>query len=335
MKHKSLFIILALVLIPALAFGIFIRKTAEFAHTPTADSGTACIIVISPGENLNRITAKLHDHGLIRSAFMFKMIARYSKLDKSLQSGEYRLSPDMSPTMILEALSRGKVHLHKVTVPEGYTLRQIAGLLEQAALGDAADFIDAATDAALVQQKGLEGQTFEGYLFPETYYFPKGIKTLRIIEIMVNHLQAVFSPAWHAQAGQLGLSMHQVLTLASIIEKETGDASERSLISSVFHNRLEKGMRLESDPTVIYGIRNFDGNLTRTHLRTRTPYNTYVIRGLPPGPIANPGKASIEAALFPVKTDFLYFVSKNNGSHYFSTSFREHNKAVRKYQLQK
>ncbi len=157
----------------------------------------------------------------------------------------------------------------------------------------------------------------------------------KIISAMVKRFRSVFTPAFKEQAKKLGLSIHQTVTLASIIEKETGDPEERSVISSVFHNRLKKKMRLESDPTVIYGIKDFDGNIKKTHLKTSTPYNTYQISGLPPGPIANPGKKAIEAALFPADTDFLYFVSKKDNTHMFSTNIRDHNKAVRKYQLRK
>ena len=150
---------------------------------------------------------------------------------------------------------------------------------------------------------------------------------------MVQRFRSVFKPEWEERAASFGFTVHEVVTLASIIEKETGATFERPLISSVFHNRLRKKMRLESDPTVIYGIKDFNGNLTRKHLKTRTPYNTYKIRGLPAGPIANPGRASLEAALFPEKTKYIYFVSKKDRTHYFSTNLKEHNRAVRKYQL--
>ena len=195
------------------------------------------------------------------------------------------------------------------------------------------DFIQAATDTTRVRQIGLEGETFEGYLFPDTYFFPKEVTIERIISTMVKRFWSVFVPEWQARAKDLGLTVHQVVTLASIIEKETGAPFERPIISSVFHNRLKKKMRLESDPTVIYGIKNFDGNLTRKHLTTPTPYNTYKIRGLPSGPIASPGGASLEAALYPDDTKFIYFVSRKDRTHQFSTNLKQHNRAVQKYQL--
>ncbi|MEJ2039528.1 MAG: endolytic transglycosylase MltG [Desulfosarcinaceae bacterium] len=222
-----------------------------------------------------------------------------------------------------------------VTIPEGYTFKQIASELARLGLADEQAFIDLASDPATVHDFGLEGETMEGYLFPDTYYFPKGLPAKSIMAKMVERFRQQVPREWSQRARQLGLSLYQVITLASIIEKETGDASERPLISSVFHNRLKKHMRLESDPTVIYGIKNFDGNLTRKHLTTRTPYNTYTIRGLPKGPIANPGRDAIRAALYPAQTDFLFFVSKKDSTHHFSKTIEEHNRAVRKYQLRR
>jgi UPF0755 protein len=186
-----------------------------------------------------------------------------------------------------------------------------------------------------MKKLNVPADSFEGYLFPDTYFFPRGVLAKDIITTMVNRFWTQFGVDWKERADELGLSVHEVITLASIIEKETGVSSERPIISSVFHNRLKKRMRLESDPTVIYGISDFDGNITRKHLDTHTPYNTYRIRGLPPGPIANPGAAAIESALFPAETDYLFFVSKKDRTHKFSTTILEHNRAVRKYQLRR
>jgi UPF0755 protein len=184
-----------------------------------------------------------------------------------------------------------------------------------------------------VHAREIKAETFEGYLFPDTYLFPKDTTSEEIISTMVKRFRSVFKPEWKNRAEALGFSIHQVVTLASIVEKETGVASERPVISSVFHNRLKRKMRLESDPTVIYGIKDFDGNITKKHLAEPTPYNTYVIRGLPPGPIANAGVGAFEAVLFPADTKFLYFVSKKDTTHQFSTNIKDHNRAVRKYQL--
>ncbi|MBU0986744.1 MAG: endolytic transglycosylase MltG, partial [Proteobacteria bacterium] len=265
----------------------------------------------------------------------FELFARILRFDKNIRAGEYILSPGIPPRKILEILVSGKVRLYKFTVPEGYNLRQITALAADSGFGTAAGFLKSATDAARVREMGIDAETFEGYLFPDTYFFAKNTPPEKIIETMVKRFRTVFKPEWESRAKTLGLSVHEVVTLASMIEKETGVAAERPVVSSVFHNRLERNMRLESDPTVIYGITVYDGNITRKHLTTPTSYNTYTIKGLPPGPIASAGVKAIEAALYPANTDFIYFVSKKDRTHQFSSTIQDHNRAVRKYQLGK
>jgi UPF0755 protein len=225
--------------------------------------------------------------------------------------------------------------LYRVTIPEGYNLKQIAQAIETSGLATYDHFLQAATDPEFARKKGIPADTFEGYLFPDTYLFPRNTNPHRIITAMADRFEGIFTPRWETRAQQLGFSVHQIVTLASMIEKETGDPSERPIISSVFHNRLRKKMRLESDPTVIYAIADFNGNLTRKHLQTYTAYNTYKIFGLPPGPIASPGQKALKAALYPADTNFLFFVAKRDGTHHFSTTISGHNKAVRKYQIRR
>jgi UPF0755 protein len=241
----------------------------------------------------------------------------------------------MTPNQVLDVLVDGKTYLHRITIPEGFTLKQIAEVLRTNELGQTDEFIALATDPQYVSSFEINAQSLEGYLFPDTYYFPRSATTKMIIRKMVERFDEQFPAQWHDRAKALGRTVHEIVTLASIIEKETGAAFERPLIASVFHNRLKKKMRLESDPTVIYGIPNFDGNIKRKHLRALTPYNTYRIKGLPPGPIANPGREAIKAALYPDKTDYLFFVSKKDTTHHFSKTIQEHRKAVRKYQLRR
>ena len=304
-----------------------------YANKPISANAEKIVVQLKPGQSFAKTAEILEEKGLINSPFRFKLISRFSGYDKKVQAGEYLLSETMTPLHILEKMAKGEVKLYKLTIPEGLNIYQIAGLVSESGIVEKAEFIKAATDSAYVHEQGIEADTFEGYLFPDTYLFPRGTTARRIIGTMVDRFKAVFTPQWVEQAQRIGLTPHQVVILASIIEKETGDPSERPLISSVFHNRLKKNMRLESDPTVIYGIKDFDGNLTRRHLTTRTPYNTYKIRGLPAGPIANPGVKSLEAALFPAQTPYIYFVSKKDRTHHFSTNLKDHNKAVRKYQL--
>ncbi len=305
----------------------------EFAHTAAGSGQHEHHLIVPPGQPLAATADALQHLQLVQSAFKFKMLARLQGYDRRLQAGEYRLTSSMSPRDILELMAKGIVRLHRLTIPEGLTISQIAEQVEKAGLARAADIVLRAKDPAYVQAQGIYASSLEGYLFPETYFFPRTVTADGIIAAMLQAFRSAFPPEWEQRASEIGFSVHEALTLASIIEKETGDPSERPLISSVFHNRLKRGMRLETDPTVIYGLPDFNGNLTRKHLETPTPFNTYLIRGLPPGPIASPGRDSLKAALYPAQTDFIFFVSKNNGTHQFSTNLADHHRAVQQYQL--
>ncbi len=333
LKKALLLIGISIFLIVCAGLGIYM-ELRMYADIPAqADNTHEVLVNVRPGQSLKTTAALLYQKKIIKSSLKLIIIARLKGYDKRLKAGEYLLSAAMTPRQILAIMVKGEVKLHKLTVPEGYDVSQIAELVSEAGFGTQDEFKKIASDAALAHKLGLEADTFEGYLFPDTYFFPKDVTMEKIIATMVQRFWSIFKPEWQDRAKSLGFTVHQIVTLASIIEKETGAPFERPLISSVFHNRLRKKMRLESDPTVIYGTKDFDGNLTRKHLKTRTPYNTYKIRGLPVGPIANPGRASLEAALFPEKTAYIYFVSKKDTTHHFSTNLKEHNRAVRKYQL--
>ena len=332
---KILLVISILILISLCGLTVLILDLRQYAARPAGFDAKKVVVNIPSGQSFKVTTDILFKAGIIKSPFKFNMVARLKGYDKQLKAGEYVLAASMPPIKILEKLVKGEVKLYKLTIPEGLNIYQIAELVAQAGLAEQAVFIETATDAAFAHKLGIAGDTFEGYLYPETYYFPKHVSADTIVSAMVKRFRLVYKPEWEARGQALGFSTHQVVTLASIIEKETGAPFERPLISSVFHNRLKKKMRLESDPTVIYGLKNFDGNLNRKHLETRTPYNTYRIRALPPGPISNPGSASLEAALYPADTKYIYFVSKKNNTHQFSTNLIDHNQAVRKYQLRR
>jgi len=333
MKRKWVLISIGTVLLPALVLAAAAWELRRFAARPAGEAGADVVLTIPSGQPLSATAAELERLGVIRSALKFRILARWDGYDRRLKAGEYAFSPVSTPLEILNTMAKGLVVLHRVTIPEGLTIPQIADVIERTGLAKASDIVARATDPAQALANGVSADNLEGYLFPETYLFPKSVTPEGILAAMVARFHAVFTPEWQLRAGEIGLTPQQAVTLASIVEKETGDPSERPLISSVFHNRLKRGMRLETDPTVIYGLKNFDGNLTRRHLETPTPYNTYTIKGLPPGPIANPGKESLRAALFPAQTDYLYFVSKNNGTHQFSTNLTDHNKAVHRYQV--
>ena len=250
-------------------------------------------------------------------------------------AGEYDLSPSWSSKTILDRIISGRVKTYEIVIPEGTRATEIAVRLADAGLADAEEFLDVVEDAEFAASLGVPAASLEGYLYPETYHMPRDLSTREIAQIMVAQFDRVWSEI-EAEAALQSLGKHEIVTLASIVEKETAAPEERPVIAAVFHNRIEKKMRLETDPTVIYGIENFDGNITRKHLRdSSNPYNTYRIPGLPPGPIASPGIDALRATIQPADSDYLYFVSRNDGTHEFSHLYKEHVNAVRRYQLRR
>ncbi len=288
---------------------------------------------IYPGESLSQVAEDLETAGVLRSAFALKLLARLHDQSGQIHVGNYRFRDAVTPRQILSRLVNGDVEKATLTIPEGFNLAQIIERIAHNGFADAEKLQRLAKDRSFIKSLDISADSLEGYLFPETYLFTPGIDETSLFTMMVKQLQQKLSPDLLKKAKELNLDQHRLLTLASIIERETGDAEEMPLISSVFHNRLRKGIQLQTDPTVIYGIKDFDGNLTRKHLQTPTPYNTYIIRGLPPGPIASPGLSALQAAAVPAETKYLYFVSRGDGSHEFSATLKEHNQAVRKYQL--
>jgi UPF0755 protein len=302
-------------------------------HTPLTTDNREVIFSIEPGQSLKQIADNLESHGLIPNAWLFSAYARYQKTATRIPAGEHLLSTAASPARILEQLLEGRVRLYRLTLPEGLNMEETAAVVAKTGFCDLDRFLTLCRDPHLISDLGIPSHTLEGFLFPDTYFFPKSTNCRQVIEKMVSTFFSVYSSQWQERADDLGFTLQQVVTLASMIEKEAGVASERPLIASVFHNRLEKNMRLQSDPTVIYGDPDFEGRIRTRHLQRKTEYNTYQMHGLPKGPIANPGAKAIEAALYPAQSDYLFFVSKNDKTHYFSKTLAEHNRAVRKYQL--
>jgi len=287
---------------------------------------------IARGTGLAQVAQELEAQGLIRSARLFVLVARYRDQAGSLHAGEYLLSPALGADEVLDRLVAGRVRHYEVVIPEGLRATQIASRVEAAGLVSAQDFLAAVSDPELAQALGVPADRLEGYLFPETYRIPRGVDATTIARSMVEQFQRVWAEL-APRAAEADLDLHSIVTLASIVEKETGAAEERPLIASVFLNRLERKMRLETDPTVIFGIPDFDGNLRRVHLEDASnPYNTYRIRGLPPGPIASPGREALEAVLDPATSDYLFFVARGDGTHEFSVRYADHNRAVDRYQ---
>lgn len=302
-------------------------------HTPVKTGAGDILFVIEPGQSLKQIAENLESRNLIPNALVFRAYARYQKTATRIPAGEHLVSLPASPVQILDQLRKGRIRLYRMTVPEGLTMEETAAVAANAGFCDKDHFLSLCRDPDFISDLGIPSHTLEGFLFPETYFFPKSTRCRQVIDTMVGMFFTVVTSEWEKRAEELGFSLQEIVTLASMIEKEAAVPLERPLISSVFHNRLKKGMRLQSDPTVIYGDPEFEGRIRTRHLQRKTDYNTYQMHGLPKGPIANPGAKAIEAALFPAESDYLYFVSRNDKTHYFSKTLAEHNRAVRKYQL--
>lgn len=293
------------------------------------------MITIPKGATTTQIAKILLENKIIDREAPFLVLAKMEGLDKSLQAGEYELNNRMFYTAILKKLAKGETVAHKLVIPEGFSMEEIANTLSQQELAGKDRFLE------LCHQPELFGEVFEvptnsleGYLFPETYYVLKEVSEEKIIRLFLTTFKAVIEKLDKDGSLQeeIGLSLHEIITLASIIEKEARQPQERPLISSVYHNRLKKGMALEADPTVLYALGYYKPKLTYKDIKVRSPYNTYLYKGLPPGPIANPGESAILAALKPAHTDYLYFVSKQDGTHQFTKTLKEHIKAKNLYQ---
>lgn len=301
---------------------------------------TASVTVEIPaGRGLVGIKDILAQAGVIENDFRFILLAKRLGAARRLQAGEYAFAPGLSPRAVILEIVSGKTVPHAITLPEGYNIYQAAEVISAGGWGRQENFLALVADPLFIRSFGLQGSTLEGYLFPDTYFFAKGTGLRTIVAAMVRRLMQVLAEergkggqgASSSEAPSSLLNQHEILTLASIIEKETALTAERPLVAKVFFNRLRLGMKLQADPTVIYGLVKFGQPLTKADLSTPTPYNTYAKTGLPVGPICNPGRTAIAAVLQPAAEDYSYFVSQNDGSHYFSKTLSEHNQAVARY----
>ena len=309
-------IILALILYPILI-------SNELASEPKE-------IRIAPGTSLKSIAKLLANEGIIRSPLQFKVVTYLEGASRDLQAGTYELSAAMGLREIVHRLEAGQVVHRRFVVPEGLTVARVAQLFEEKGFGMAESFSRAARDSQWRTRYGIKGDTLEGYLFPNTYKLVDGVSAAKVIKMMLDEFDRHWTSEREAEAESLELSPHEIITLASIIEKEAKIESERPLISAVFHNRLRRGWKLEADPTVLYALGNPRRALTAADLRFESSYNTYIYHGLPPAPICNPGLASIMAALRPAESSYLYFVAIGDGKHHFSTTLAEHNRMIRR-----
>jgi UPF0755 protein len=334
MKFKLLAAFLA---VCALAVTLAFR-VQRFLNVPPETPGRDVSVIIEPGQSFEQTMKALKQGGLITDEFKFKLLASYTGLGSKIRAGEFILNTGITPAKVLDILATTNGILRRLSVPEGLTMRQAARLTEEAGLGSAASFERAANDPELLAKYEIAAKSAEGFLFPETYMFSRkpGGDARYVVEAMLTEFRKQAKAVWHGEP-PTGKALLEAVTLASIVEKESALPAERPKVAGVFKNRLAKGMLLQTDPTVIFGLGEaFDGNLRRVHLDDpANPYNTYKRPGLPPGPICSPGRESLAAVSNPEKHGLYYFVSKNDGSHYFSATLDEHNEAVRRYQQSK
>ena len=325
MKSIRLIVVVALLLVVVAV----LLSYSWFAVKPvTVPEGIS--LYIYSGETARRVSIRVDSLKLFPSDRSVRLLCSVSGLDKNLKVGRYDFTRDHTRWDILEILSEGKSSELKITIPEGLTLNRILRILSSAADIDIAEFEALATDRSFIESFGIDADSLEGYLFPETYLIPWGSPPDHVLATIVGQLTKFMSDSLQNQMERMQFTFHELVTFASLIEAEAKNGEERALISSVYHNRLDKGMLLQCDPTVIYALGGLDRPLLYKDLEVDSPYNTYKYSGLPPGPICSPGAASLVAALYPSDTDYLYFVADGNGGHIFSKTLREHNNARRR-----
>jgi UPF0755 protein len=337
MKFIKRLILIAIVLViffGGLGAGIVYFGATRWRSPETVES------IIRPGSSLRGIARQLEGEKVIGTPKLFEIMARARGISRTLRAGSYEFPAGSTLNDVLKKLADGDVKRYAFTIVEGWTIDEIAAALKgQPFLADSSvpeQFVKFANDQEFRASLGIEdAPSLEGYLFPETYLVEKPLGADAFVRRLVEQFHKVWGSLDDLAKARSPFSKAQLVTLASIVEKETGISEERPLVASVFFNRLRRRMPLQSDPTIIYGLEDFDGNIRKRDMSNPHKYNTYVHSGLPPGPIANPGKASLEAVLKPAKTDYLYFVSKNDGSHHFSSTLSEHLAAVKKYQLKR
>jgi UPF0755 protein len=331
---RRLALVVLLLIAAAAAAGAYLHRQVGAPYR--GYSGPEQFVEVASGAGPSAIGRRLVDAGVVRDRLTWRLALLESGAARSLKAGEYRFTQPQSPREVIARLARGDVYLRPITFPEGLSIREMARLYEARGFGPAADFERAAANPAAIRSLDPEAPDLEGYLFPETYALPRRAGAETLTRQMVARFERVFGTTLRADAAARGLSVRQAVTLASLVEKETARAEERPLVAAVYANRLRIGMGLQCDPTVIYALQKagkYTGNLTRENLTFDSPYNTYRYAGLPPGPIASPGRLSLEAAVRPAHVDYLYFVSRNDGSHIFASSYAEHQRNVRQFQV--
>lgn len=329
LKPIKALLLAAVLLVPA-----FTAWLARELSTPVGKESAAVFFDVEKGRSARGVVEGLRQRGLVRSVLPLRLACRLFYPEERFKAGEYQFSPPLKPKDVLFQVFKGRIYLQPFTIPEGLAGRDIAELLRPGDVEASAAFERAFLDVGLIADWDPRAKDLEGYLFPDTYHLPRQAPMAEFVAAMIAEFREVFDEGRRLRAAELGMSVRDVVTLASLIEEETALPEERPLVSAVFHNRLRIGMKLDCDPTVIYALKlenKYAGRLLLRDLKFPSPYNTYVHPGLPPGPISNPGKTSIDAALNPAPEKYLYFVLQGDGSHRFSRTLGEHLDAVRKY----
>lgn len=330
-------IAIALLLFVLAVLGVIVARIVIAEVRPYKGyAGNEQFVEIPAGAGPASIGRRLVEAGVIRDTLGFRFELTRSGAGRRLQAGEYRFDRPMTVKEVVAKIARGDVYLLPITFREGLTILEMAQVFESRGFGPAAEFVAAASDPTPIRDLDSAARDLEGYLFPDTYTMARQATAAQLVARMVAGFEQALTPKLRADAAARGLTVRELVTLASIIEKETGKAEERSLVAAVYANRLRIGIALQADPTVIYALQRagrYNGNLTRADLQSDSPYNTYRYPGLPPGPIAAPGKASLEAAVHPADAPYIYFVSRGDGSHAFATTLAEHNQNVFEFQI--
>jgi UPF0755 protein len=330
-------ILILLVLLAIVAGGAVFFGLARVNEPFKAYAESEIFVEVPSGTGPTGIGQRLIDAGVVRDPLTFRAAVWLSGRARELKAGEYHFDRPMSALDVVDKIARGDVYRRFITFREGLTTAEMAQLYESEGFGKAADFEKAAADASSMQDIDPQAKDLEGYLFPETYTLRRDTPAAVLVSQMTALFRKTFTPALAEAAKAHGLTVREVVTLASLVEKETAISEERPLVAAVYLNRKKLGMPMQADPTVIYALqraRRYTGNLRRDDLQFDSPYNTYRYPGLPPGPIAAPGKASLEAAVNPAEVDYVYFVSKNDGSHVFARTLDEHNRNVQQWQVE-
>jgi UPF0755 protein len=333
MRAVGVLVVLALIAGAGVGLTLYRRINEPFKGYDAAEQ----FVEIAPGSSSRVIGETLIANGVIRDETTFRAALWRTRLGRSLKAGQYRFDRAMTAVEVVEKVGRGDVYERRVTFPEGLNYAEMARVYQQQGFGNATTFLQAARDAGAIRAVDPDARDLEGYLFPETYSVRHDSTANALVHTMVARFEQLFTTEMQQAAEKLGFTTRQAVTLASIIEKETALDAERPIVAAVYMNRLKIRMGLQCDPTVIYALQKagrYNGNLRRDDLQFDSPYNTYRYSGLPPGPIANPGLASLKAAVAPAEVDYLYFVSRNDGSHVFARTLEEHNENVRKFQVQ-